>query len=204
MRRGVAVGVLVVLCLCLPAFAGAQTAVGVKGGLAVSNITGDSEEQPDWLFGWSAGGFVGIHLAPGLYLQPEVLYTRKGSKLTEGGSTAKTNLDYVEIPVLLRLSPEAAKIGFDLFGGIAPALRTRARFVFEGGGELDGLEDLDTDISDLITKWDVGVVVGAGFHLGPVTTEFRWTEGLMNIIENPESGESAKNRSISVLIGFRM
>jgi len=204
MRRGVAVGVLVVLCLCLPALASAQTAVGVKGGVSLSNITGDTEEQPEWLLGWSAGGFVGIHLVPSLYLQPEVLYTRKGSKLKEGGSTAKTNLDYVELPVLLRFSPEAAKIGIDLFGGIAPAVRTRARFVFEGGGGLDGLEDLDTDISDLITKWDVGVVVGAGFHLGAFTTEFRWTEGLTNIIEDPESGESAKNRSVSVLIGLRM
>ncbi len=204
MRRGVAVGVLVVLCLCLPALVSAQTAVGVKGGVALSNITGDTEEQPDWLVGWSAGGFVGIHLVPSLYLQPEVLYTRKGSKFKESGNTAKTNLDYVELPVLLRFSPEAAKIGIDLFGGIAPAVRTRARFVFEAGGGLDGLEDLDTDISDLITKWDVGVVVGAGFHLGGFTTEFRWTEGLMNVIQDPQSGESAKNRSVSVLIGLRM
>jgi hypothetical protein len=186
--------VFVVLCLGVPALAGAQVSAGVKGGLAISKATGEEDSAAGWLTAWSAGGFVSVPLAKSVFFQPEVLYTRKGIRFDEGGTTAKFHLDYVEIPLLLRYSSSPSRgVGFDLFGGFAPAIRTRARLIMEGES---------ADVSDSLKSWDAGVVVGAGVHGARVSGEVRWTEGLVNVARD-ESAGTTRNRTISFLAGFR-
>ena len=199
MRKACAM-VFVVVCLCLPAgVATAQVQAGVKGGVAFSQAAWDGQDEWGWATNWAAGGFVSIPLGKQLFFQPEALYTRKGTRGEVGTSTFGYDVDYVEIPLLLRFSPATSgRVGFDLFGGLAPAVKTRAHYVFEDSSEG---EREDLDVSEDVSSWDTGLVIGAGVHVGRFTTEVRWTEGLLNL--DPEGIEKVRNRSIAVLAGFR-
>ena len=195
MTKGLKVGAgVLAFCLCLPAIAAAQ--VGVKGGIVFSDIVGGDNNDSRWMTGWSAGGFGSARIASGFYFQPEVLYTRKGAKAAPilGGSDLKAQLDYVEVPLLFRLSPSAGPVGLDILGGVAPAFKVRARLVNDAGDE--------EDISDEIKSVDAGVVAGLGFHVGGFFVEGRWTEGLVKLLD--VEGATSRNRVISVLaaIGF--
>jgi hypothetical protein len=185
--------VFVVSCLGIPVLALAQTSAGIKGGLAISKATGEGDSSAGWLTAWSAGGFVSIPLSKNVFFQPEVLYTRKGIRFDEGGMTAKFHLDYIEIPLLVRYSSSPRGVGFDLFGGIAPAIRTRARLIVGGESE---------DVSDSLKSWDAGVVVGAGVHGSRVSGEVRWTEGVVNLAHDDSTGKT-RNRTVSFLVGYR-
>ena len=189
--------VVIVICLGVPAVAGAQSGVGVKGGLALSEVTGEDTGDLQWLTGWSGGGFASVRMAKGVFFQPEVLYTRKGAAFDDEGGKARTHLDYVEFPLLVRFSPSSSgRVGLDLFAGVAPAVRTRARMMIE-----DADLDVDSDISDVISSWDAGFVAGGGLHAGGFSAEVRWTEGLVNIAK--ALSEKTRNRTISVLAGYR-
>ncbi len=197
MTRAIGVVLVIVICLGVPAVAGAQSGVGVKGGLALSEVTGEDTGDVQWLTGWSVGGFASVRMAKGVFFQPEVLYTRKGAAFEDEGAKARTHLDYVEFPLLVRFSPSSSgHVGLDVFAGIAPAVKARARMMIE-----DVELDVDSDISDLISSWDAGFVAGGGMHAGAFSAEVRWTEGLVNIIKS--STEKSRNRTISVLAGYR-
>ncbi len=197
MTRAIGVVVIGVICLGVPAVAGAQGGVGVKGGLALSEVTGEDSGSLQWLTAWSVGGFASVPVAKGVFFQPEVLYTRKGAEFRDESGKAWTHLDYVEFPLLVRFSPSSSgRVGLDLFAGIAPAVKARARMTIE-----DVDLDADSDISDLISSWDAGFVAGGGMHAGAFSAEVRWTEGLVNVVK--DSSEKSRNRTISVLAGYR-
>jgi hypothetical protein len=177
------------------ALAAAQPTGGVKGGLALSKATNEDDPSAGWLTAWSIGGFVTVPMAASVFFQPEVLYTRKGIKFDEDGTIVKFHVDYIEIPLLVRYASSGPRrVGFDVFGGIAPAIRTRARVIMGGQSE---------DVGSSLKSWDAGLVVGAGAHGGRVSGEVRWTEGLVNLPSADSPYTKTRNRTISLLAGYR-
>src|SRR5690349_18109688 len=77
---------------------------GIKGGLNVSNLYIDDVHDENARLGFNVGLFGQILSTEGFAIQPELLYSTKGSKaFYEQGSLEQTvqyNLNYLDLPVL--------------------------------------------------------------------------------------------------------
>ena len=196
-----AIVLMVTLCSS-SVFAGGLTGKGVKGGLNFANFHGEDTEGMNLnsKMGFCAGGFITYSINDVFAIQPEVLFTMKGTKWDTGyGATITYSLNYVEIPVLFRLSmPNQRSVRPSLFVGPYLAIKLSSKATLESGGV-----SVDLDWGEDVKTTDFGVVVGGGvdFALGsrPVTVDARYTLGLTSFYEAPDD---LKNGVLSVLVGF--
>ena len=191
-------------------FAGGLTGKGLKGGLNFANLRGDGVENLgfgtlDSKMGLCAGGFIEWGINDMFAIQPEVLFAMKGAKKeveVQGGTLKVTlNVNYLEIPVLVRLSmPNQRSVVPNLFFGPYVAIKLSGKLKVELGDQ-----SAEEDISEDIKTTDFGVVVGAGvdFALGSreFTVEARYTLGL---IDASEWGYDIKNGVISFMVGYSL
>jgi len=190
--------------LCLPGWAGAQE-IGIKGGVTFADIPNFGDVLDDEGFngvkgrtGIVIGGHVGIPLGSLFTLQPEVLYTQRGieAEVPLVDETFKFNLDYLDVPVLLRIGPSA---GFQLLVG--PSFNFNTGATIKSEGIVNEEEDFKEEVEDV----EVSLVLGAGFYGRFLILEGRYQEGLTNIakFEDFEGQEDYKNRSFTLLAGIR-
>lgn len=185
---------------------------GVKAGLAVSNIGGEFGEvlNGDARIGLSGGVFVTIGLGGVFQLQPELLWVAKGATdqmtLTDpAGTPVGTQdftyaLDYLEIPVLLRIAPATgAPIRPSLLVGPALAIKLSSRMNSSGP-----LGNLGQDL-DFVSGTDLGLVLGVGVDLGGGPGRFlldaRYTLGLTNVWGS-QSALNARNGTLALMAGY--
>lgn len=211
------------LALGLASAASAQTTFGLRAGLNVSDLTGfdegeldGAESQPS--LGLVAGAFAELPLSERIAVRPEVLYSQKGFKVTERetfeGSVAELevdyNLDYVEVPILLRVgTPLSPTLDAGLL--IGPALAFKVNESFDIDATVDGVEveleeeDIDLD-GDVFESFDLGLAVGAEIGSGPFYVGLRYTPGLLDVNKNEEDDPSAptiRNSVFSVTGTFK-
>jgi hypothetical protein len=196
---------LAVLCVAVLFPQSAAAGVGIKGGLALSNFTLSLTEPPPFPFTSLTGPVGGVYFSIGLgpvAFQPEILYARMGAKAEYEGTTDKYQLDYIHVPVLLKLRViPAGPVRPIVYAGGYGSYLLKAKGVMTAEG-LSETEDRD----DMFEKLDYGLLGGAGleFKLPGVTlsVEGRYNLGLVNILKDVEEGDSAKNRSIMALVGI--
>lgn len=193
------VAVLVALAGTAPrtADAGAWSG-GLRAGLSQATIRGDFADlvDPDLQFGLAGGPFVTWQPSPRFGLQAEALYVRKGATIRgdyidSGGNVAPfdahLNLDYLEIPLLARvtLAPSGV-LGPYLVAGPSFGITLHGRF--DGGGAYT-----DQDLEDMKSV-DVGLAGGFGvaFPAGgwKALVEARYTGGLSDLYDIEDNLES--------------
>ncbi len=176
---------------------------GVKGGLNLANIIGEDVENNSMKVGFVGGAFMCYNLTEIFAIQPELLYSMKGVKYEVGLLEVNQNLNYFEIPLLLKVNlPTEGKIKPSLYAG--PAL-----------GILMSAEVEDLDVKDYMKGTDIGIIAGAalGYQMesGMLFGEFRYEVGLstiwdlsdeeltvLDLTEQPDE----KNSVISILVGY--
>ena len=120
--------------MTLPTVVAAQASVGFRGDLSLASFGAEDAEDLDATPGLNIGGFVNLPLSDVVGLQIGAGRVQKGAKETEGGVKLEIGLDYLEIPLLLTLSPPMTdNVGFNFFIGPAVALKTGCSF---GGSEM--------------------------------------------------------------------
>lgn len=141
--------------------------LGFRAGASIANVNSD---QVDFVGSSSRNGFVGgaflnIGLGGNLSLQPELLYAQKGFSIDELGATATAKLDYVEIPVLLKLNllGDDQQVRPVLFAGGFVAFEASCSASAEAAG-VEVSEDCDDVLSERETT-DYGAVFGAGLDI---------------------------------------
>jgi hypothetical protein len=178
---------------------------GLKGGLSFSHVAFSDDDDvtvtPEGRAGLVVGGFVTRQLREGWSAVAELLLSMKGSKLDAGGSDAKVRLTYVEIPLLASAEltgPSASRL--HLYAG--PAL------AFKVGENVDpDLDDDDDAAGDNVFKpFDFSLAFGGNVRIRDVFLDLRYTIGLVNVADEDDfdTGISAKNRTFSITIGFRL
>ena len=184
--------------LCASPVSAQGFGVGVKGGVNIANqeVKGDAGGPSlDPRYGMVAGGFVALPLLPWVGLQAEGLYGRKGSKLDFQGVSSSIDLDYVEIPVLVKV--RFARRYYAAGGpSMAFAVRAKTRTSFAGSAQ-------ELDVMDFINRFDFGVAMGGGVEFGRLVVDGRYTLGLTDIDKDKTDTVTTKNRVISVTAGFR-
>ncbi len=180
------------------AFAQEPAAVGVKAGANFANLNFEGEDATfsvDRRAGFVGGLFVVWPATSRLALQTEILFSRKGAEVGEGGDSAKIKLNYLDLPVLARVSSEASGgTSFHVFAGPSFGFRLSAK------GEGDGEEE---DLDDDVERFDLGLVAGAGVEFGRLIIDGRYTWGLSDIDKDKSDDVKVKNRVFSVMAGIR-
>jgi opacity protein-like surface antigen len=237
--------VVMAFTLCV-ATAAAETKLelGPKLGLSAATMTGDELEaapgaswEPGYIPGGIIGAFASFALTDKWAIQPEVLYSQKGSNFEEvvsWGDTARTStirieLQYVEVPVLVKFTiPQTGRFQPFFYAGPVVAFNTSSSVKFETIVEGDGKklyhgDDYSGNIHNaksVIIEGTVGVGVEWKLGSNVLSFEGRYTRSFGSVFEDvddfdaiPEddtiiarspSGESYKldHSAFSFIIGF--
>ncbi len=175
--------------------------IGAKGGvnLATQRIERDGEERTDLTtrVGMVAGVFATLPVTSWFDVQSEALYTSKGGRLDLDGVKASVAVDYLEVPVLARLSrrgPGGGRYYAAAGPSIAFRLRSRSRTSFGSATE-------EVDLGEDIEALDYGFAAGGGIEIGRLVFDGRYTFGLKDI--DKDDSATATNRALSITAGFR-
>lgn len=179
---------------------------GLKGGLNMPNASGSDAGSPEANMGFAAGAYGTISLLPSIALQPEIYYCQKGFK--ESGTMdilgtiynyeAKARINYLEIPVLAKISFGAIVKPYIVAGPyFATRLGTDVEITVDG-------QSVSTDMDDEVKSSDMGITFGFGVQT-PVklSIEGRYSMGLSSF-DDTGYDMDIKNTNIQLLIGYSL
>ncbi|SJZ97199.1 porin family protein [Sediminibacterium ginsengisoli] len=179
--------------------------LGVKGGINLTNLYVNDVKNENMKVGGTFGLYAKLPVARGVSIQPEVLYSMKGSQLEYnnvlGSGKYRFNLDYIEIPVTAVFNIAQ---NFSLHAGGYAAFLTSAKIKdVDNNGNINGVTTLNREN---FRGTDFGLVGGVGFDIGNATLGARYSYGLQEIgKDNSLSGQltrDSKNSAFSFYIGF--
>ncbi len=156
----------------------------------------------------SAGAFLTVNLSPMFALQPEVLYAPRGGQWEALGATVKTQLSYVELPLL-------AKVSFPLRGtSVKPSVLAGPAIAFRSGCSVTGqVATFSAEMTcsaatgGLVSfrSMDAGLVLAAGLDVpfGRLrgVVQARADIGMVNVAQDAAGGE-LKNRAFGAFVGL--
>ncbi|HEX3079874.1 MAG TPA: porin family protein [Puia sp.] len=182
------------------------TKFGIKGGLNLTNLSSDNFTDNHLKPGFNVGIFSKIPVTPGFSVQPELLYSLKGSKtdynnFVEGTGQYRFNLGYVELPVLAVVN--LAKNFSIHLGGYGAYLTNANVKDVNNNGTIQSITELNAND---FNRWDFGLAGGLAFDIENFTLGARYNYGLTEI---GKSGNltgtalgNAKNNGLSIYVGF--
>ncbi len=205
MRRGTAVVVGLALSIGARAAAAQEREFGAKAGPNFATVgVNHGEDVYSRRVAIAGGGFAVLPVSRRLGVQIELLQMPKGTRL-ETGSTAGTSkllLDYIDIPVLARVTAPGAH-GFHVFGG--PYLGFRVHAKLENAQSAGSMNfGSRQDVSNDVERTEIGVLAGGGLHLGRHgMIDGRYVWGLTNVNRDTSDGLRLRNRVASIMAGVR-
>lgn len=161
------------------------------------------------LTSFNAGLYVSMPVTEFLAIQPEFLFSRKGSQLTYDNvfaeGEAKFKLNYIEVPVLLKanITPN-----FNIHAGPYVAYLIDAQVTNETeDGSFDFEDNFDNDD---FNKIDAGISAGIGFDFKSIGIGARYNYGLTTVGKERDSGSGTyafpdgKNSNLSVYVALKL
>ena len=208
----VALGGAFVPCIATAQRAGDMT-IGVMAGVNFATWNQDPEAS-EVTFGYKTGlvvgGFLGVQLNDVFSIEPQVLFSQKGTKVN--GTGAKSSLEgsvrinYIEVPVLAKFWIPISDTQLKPFIFVGPEVEFKVSCTAEGAIiAVTGSVDCDQSPQDKIKSTDWGATGGAGiqFKVGDqaVRVDGRYTLGLTNINDSGDTRD-IKNRAFAVTVGL--
>lgn len=170
---------------------------GLKVGMTFGDIShkgvlpGDLDTRNGVAGGLTFGfrsGVVGIGI--------DALYAQRGAKSSQSLATARTRLDYIDVPVYLKVGLPTPGIRPYLYAG--PQVSFEVRCERANASSCDGGTEEHKDVV-------YAGIIGAGLRLGGktgLTLEGRYVYGLTDLkLTTVTSSESFKHRTFMVLLG---
>jgi len=167
---------------------------GIKGGLNVSNLYVKDVNDNNARFGFNGGFYGQILSSEAFAIQPELLFSTKGSQADYGGivnSTVKFNLNYLDLPVLavIKLGPSA-----EIHAGVYGSYLLGANINYSGNVG-NGTETINRDN---LKSYDWGWVGGLGLNFGAVQVGARYNYGMVKIADSSSAQQLLGNSKNSV------
>lgn len=185
-----------------------NTEFGVKGGFNMSNLvdSGDDPDDNNILYGFNAGVYATLPISDFVAIQPELLFTTKGSELKYDNAfatgNAKFRLNYIELPLLVRVNVTK---NFNIHAGGYASYLVSSKVT--GSGDFDFNQDIDPD--DL-AKFDAGLSAGLGVDFNPISVGVRYNYGLTTVgKERTVAGTTytfpdAKNSNLTLYLSYKL
>ncbi len=175
-----------------------ETHFGIKAGVSLSNATGDGTSDLKNLVGANGGIMGDFGFSDLLSFHPELLFSQKGAKVEStdpygsgGKLTAQTRLNYIDLPLLLRI-----KTG-GIFFEAGPQVGFLTARVSERTVTYPGVPGSTSTNSSTkgVRSVDLGYLVGVGYQL-PQGLELgvRYNGGFLDL--NDPSGSSKNYNSV--------
>jgi hypothetical protein len=159
---------------------------GLEAGANFSNFIGDSASigtLTDKRLGFIGGGYLSINLSPSFAIRPEVLYEQKGAAVT--GTSTSAELDYIEVPVLLKIGLGTPIISPNILLGASVGWNTLAKS--QSGGTISN-----------INQSDVALIGGVELDIDKFNISGRYELGVENVTTNT----NFQNGTITLLAGY--
>lgn len=190
-----------------PASAGVNFDLGLKGGMAFTNLR-FSDSEGDFYQTLSKpvfGAFFAFNLSPCIAIQPEVYYLTQGGKIEKPGDTGyrmELAFNYIHVPVLV-------KVRLVKEGMIRPILFAGPYVSFLGRAKqnlyIDGVLDDSMDVKEYLKSTDFGAAFGGGLEFAlsklMLVLDVRYNLGLSNINLEGEMG-TIKTKGLLVMAGI--
>jgi len=143
--------------------------------------------------GWEGGIWFGGNRGGRVGVMGELLYAKK--KQEGSGLTGSTTLQYLEIPILMRINiGSRSRNGVSVYGLAGPVFDVNLK------ASLNGL-----DVKSRYQSLDLGVLFGGGIEITRFLVEGRFNKGLRNVLDSDNAGSISdiKTKSFAVLFGLR-
>lgn len=177
----------------------AQAGFGIKGGGDLASVNVDNSEA---MVAYHVGGFWRIPFGSDMFVQPELLYSVKGSNLPDFFYSAdlEFKMNYLSLPVML-------------------GIKAGDRWIFSFGPEISKLlrgsfkvDDTESQGSDGYSQFDFGLDAGVDFAITTgLGVYLRYNYGLVDVLQvqfTDENGQSlggfnkGKNRCLQAGISW--
>lgn len=182
-------------------FAQSPISFGLKGGVNLANLSGDDFSYADARSGLNIGIVfeIGLPLSP-IGIESGLYYSQKGasSENQNLGVTTTLKADYLEVPVLAKLSfGPPGPIKPHLLAGPYLSFLLNSETVSDGGGG-----SVSVDINDTTNDIDFGLIGGIGLDvnmgLATLSLQARYSMGLTEVYTNND----AKHGVFAIVAGF--
>lgn len=166
--------------------------LGIEAGANFSNFIGgdvSSSGVTNSRLGLVGGGFLNLNFGNSFAIHPEVLYEQKGGKDTANNTY---QLDYVEVPILLKFSLGSPVINPGILVGPTFSWNTVAQVATTGGNT--------SQITDANGS-DIGLMGGIEVDIDKFLVTGRYEVGL-NDVTKSSSGNNIQNGTLTFLVGY--
>ena len=184
-----------------------QFSVGLTAGANSGNVTGDAPKNASYRgkTGLVAGLILEYGFKPDVALSFQPGIAQKGTTIAfdvpgmdEKRDSIDIALDYIGLPLLMRVVGSGGR--WYVTGGPELGIISTATGTLTEGSEEE------VDFSDKVESLDFSVNFGIGtfIPIGPIKTfiELRWTQGLLNISNQEDSGIRYRNKGRMLLVGL--
>ena len=188
--------------LTIPAYA--QLSFGIKGGVNVAAFSikeqGATIPQSS-INGFTLGAVLEIGITDNIFIQPEAIFLQKGSELNTSIAEIKTNVNYLDIPILLKIKLlNTDLLNVNLLGGPSFGLALNGETTTAGGQTVD----LSFGGDNGLKRLDLGIHAGGGIgvNLGSIGVfgDVRYLFGVSNISE--DANREIKNKGLNLSVGL--
>ncbi|MBF8962898.1 PorT family protein [Pontibacter sp. FD36] len=182
---------------------------GPRVGATFSKVSlsdGDGDELEDELKytpGLQVGVVANFNVSELLSIQPELLFIQKGYKFGDSDAYLKGTSNYIEVPVLAKITFGSEQVKGFVTGGptVGYLASGKMSMKYDGNKGSDSYEFEDED-----NRMELGASfgVGLGYNLGAgaLNLDVRYGLGLTSLYE-VESGESkSRNRVLGVSVAY--
>ncbi len=203
----------------------AQYSIGAKIGVnfadtRVDGLLGDLAPEQTTYSGFTAGIVAEIPLVNALSFRPEINYIQKGFTVGKAfdvsllgidmpiGAKAKTRINYIEMPLLLKYSygTDDAKVyaiaGPNISYASSAELRPIATLIIDFN-----LPRVNINLGDdIYNRMEVSGTMGLGGEIkagnGKIFADARYTLGFTNMLDNPIIDMRIKNQGFNISTGY--
>ena len=173
---------------------------GVKAGGSLTGFTGDDSKGSAYQFGFHAGVLANFGINDMFSVQPELLYSQKGAKgdgTTGNPSDLHANLNYIDVPVMLRIATGSTGLFFE--AGPQVGFLASAKAV-QGSNS--------ADIKDNLKSVDFGYAAGLGYQIeSGAMVGLRYngaftSAGKSTTVGNVTVESNTKNSAFQLYVGY--
>ncbi|MGI4742325.1 MAG: porin family protein [Janthinobacterium lividum] len=171
---------------------------GVKAGASLTSLTGSDSDGTKNKFGFNGGVLANFGINDMFSIQPEVLYSNKGYKFDGGQNGLRLALNYIDVPVLVKIATGSTGLFFELGPQVGFRLAADVKD-----------DDNSASIKDYTKGVDFGYAGGLGYQIesGPMIG-LRYNGGFTKIGKDgsisgiPVTAANAKNSAFQLYIGY--
>ncbi len=181
---------------------------GIKAGANFSTLTakpsGEVSSSTSYKVGFNAGGFVELGVGSGFTIQPELLFSQMGGKVSFTNAAGATvgegtyNFNYLHLPILV-------KYGIKGVDGLSAFVGPQVGFLMSAKStkiKVLGVDSPDEDVKNDLKGVDFAGTLGVEYKL-PMGVVFaaRYQYSFANILKEEADGKIV-NSGITLNVGY--